>query len=67
MIPAKIIVSIAKLRLLKRTSPNTMTKANNPLIMETIGRVKLPNPIIDTLKNKTRTAPKEAPDDTPIV
>ena len=52
MIPANMMVSIAKLRLLNRTSPNTMSNAMNPPIMETIGSVKLPNPTIDTMKKQ---------------
>ena len=37
------MVSIARLRLLNRTNPNTTSKAINPPIMETIGSVKLPS------------------------
>ena len=52
MIPANMMVSMAKLRLLNRTSPNTMSNAMNPPIMETIGSVKLPNPTIDNVKKQ---------------
>ena len=48
IIPAKIIVSIAKLLLLNLTNPKTTSKDINPLKIATTGSVKLPNPTIVT-------------------
>src|SRR5699024_2849255 len=67
IMPAKIIVSIAKLRLLNRTKPKTTNKVTNPLTIDTTGSVQFPKPSIFTWKNITITAPDEAPEETPIV